>query len=282
MGEPVLGLGWGDVADPLAAVAQPVGANLAGGQPQGERPGAAWARLRSLEVVSRQHRVTAWRVLHGALLVNALRVHVRPAAPAAEGLCVLPECRAVGVAVGHAPWETLSHAFLTCPAAAPVVDWALQLWEALTPGAAQPPRCASVLLLDRRDLWQPPQYAEAAWGALRVTLLGCLWHLRCGRGADEGAPPTAATCAYRASAAVVEHLVEAIKRDWLRVTEEVPLLSEDVCSSWFRGRRLDLSQAAFLGRWGLQGRLCAVREDGSLLVRLHLDRPVPVPGHLAL
>jgi hypothetical protein len=93
-------------------------------------------------------------------------------------------------------------------------------------------------------------------------------------------PPTAASCAYRASAAVVEHLVEAINRDWLRVTEEVPLLSEDVCSSLFRGRRLGLSQAAFVGRWSMQGRLCAVRDDGSLVIRLALDRPVPIPGHL--
>ena len=281
VGGPAAGLGWEDSSDPLVVRAQPAGGEgLPGGLPHGEHPGAAWARLLANELVSRQHRVTAWRVLHGALLVNALRVHVRPAAPAVEGLCMLPECRAVGVGGGYPPWETLSHAFLTCPAAAPVVDWALSLWEALTPGAAQPPRCASVLLLDRRDHWRPPQYADAAWNALRVTLLGCLWHLRCSRGAAEGMPPTAASCAYRASAAVVEHLVEAINRDWLRVTEEVPLLSEDVCSSLFRGRRLGLSQAAFVGRWSMQGRLCAVRDDGSLVIRLALDRPVPIPGHL--
>ena len=60
--------------------------------------------------------------------------------------------------------------------------------------------------------------------------------------------------------------------------EDVPLLSEDVGSALFSGRNPELSKQAFLARWGLQGRLCVIRQDGSLRVRLSLDSPVPVPG----
>ena len=58
----------------------------------------------------------------------------------------------------------------------------------------------------------------------------------------------------------------------------MPLLSQDVESALFSGRKTELTKAAFLACWGLQGRLCAIRQDGSLRVRLSLNSPVPVPG----
>ena len=109
-------------------------------------------------------------------------------------------------------------------------------------------------------------------------------HVRCGRGAAAWGPAGpdggAATSAFRAAAAVVEHLEHAIRRDWDRANEDVRLLSEDVGSAMFSGRDPSLSKEGFLARWGLQGRLCDIRQDGSLLVRLSLDSPVPVPGLL--
>ena len=79
---------------------------------------------------------------------------------------------------------------------------------------------------------------------------------------------------------MVEHLDHAIRRDWDRVNEDVPLLSEDVGSALFSGRKPALSKAAFLRRWSLQGRLCSIRQDGSLRVRISLESPVPVAGLL--
>ena len=128
---------------------------------------------------------------------------------------------------------------------------------------------------------RPPDWADAAWAALRVTLLGCLWHARCSRearGWDGGQGGGALAGAFRTAAAVVEHLEHAIRRDWDRANEDVPLMSEDVGSAWVSGRNPELSKEAFLGRWGLKGRLCSIRQDGSLRVRLSLDSPVPVPG----
>jgi len=100
------------------------------------------------------------------------------------------------------------------------------------------------------------------------------------RGWDGGPGGGALPTAFRAAAAVVEHLEHAIRRDGDRVIEDVPLLSEDVGSAQFSGRDPALSKEAFLARWGLQGRLCAISEDGSLRVCLSLDSPVPVPGLL--
>ena len=97
-----------------------------------------------------------------------------------------------------------------------------------------------------------------------------------GRGAGRGALPTTAA----QKAVVVEHLEHAIQRDWDRANEDVPLLSEDVGSAQFSGRGPALSKEAFLTRWGLQGHLCAIREDGSLRVCFSLDSPVPVPDLL--
>jgi hypothetical protein len=74
------------------------------------------------------------------------------------------------------------------------------------------------------------------------------------RGWDGGPGGGALPTAFRAAAAVVEHLEHAIRRDWDRVNEDVPLLSEDVGSAQFSGRDPALSKEAFLLRWGLQGR----------------------------
>ncbi len=93
-------------------------------------------------------------------------------------------------------------------------------------------------------------------------------------GLGGGALPTA----FRAAAAVVEHVEHAIRRDWDRVNEDVLLLSQDVESALISGRKTELTKAAFLARWGLQGRLCVFRKDGSLRVRLSLNSTVPVPG----
>lgn len=257
-----------------------------GGGGQGQPPGQAqppaasqvlepWRRLRADTAVAREHRATCWRVLHGALLVGALRLHTDASLPAAAGCCGLAECGGGG-GVGAAQLETLTHALLECPAAAPVVDWALRLWAVLTPGQPQPPRCPLLLLADYRAAWQPAADSATVWAALRVTMLGCIWHARCSRRSWDVA--TARVCAFRAAAAVVDFLREAIWRDWRRASSDVRLGSEDVCSSWFRGRQHALPKHVFLRRWSLGGRLCSVQPDGSLRVHLSWYSPVCVPG----
>jgi hypothetical protein len=173
--------------------------------------------------------------------------------------------------------ETLTHTFVDCPAAAPVVDWMLALWAALTPGHAPPPRSAALIVADDYAAggWSPPVKHAELWGRLRVAVLGCLWHTRCHRAAFGNA--TASACAARTAAAVVDHLRAAIRRDWLRATVDVRKLSEDWYSDWFRGRNPALEESAFLDSWGFEGRLCRVA-NGQLEVLLSCDAPVPIPG----
>lgn len=262
---------WDDAAD---AVAERTAAAAAAVGPQAGEEGdlVAWTRLRNDRNVTREHRVTCWRLLHGRLMTNALRLCTNPTLPHTEGCCALPCCRAHE---GGGVLETCSHALLDCPAAKPVVEWMLQLWAALTPGLPQPPRSARLLLADNRDEWQPPAEAAQLWNALRVTTLGCVWHTRCTRAAFAVVTPQA--CSLRSAAAVVDFLVAAIRRDWLRSTEDVRTLSGDVCSSWFRGRDPALTQQAFLRRWSMGGRLCSV-QDARLQLHISHAAPVPVPG----
>lgn len=241
-----------------------------------EEPLAAWGRLWRTKAADREHRSTCWRVLHCSLLVGAVRVHRDGTLPHTAAHCTLPECAAAGVGGGPC-LDTITHALMHCPAAAPVVDWALRLWAALTPGRPQPLRCPQLLLADQRTVWQPSEEHAVVWMTFRVTLLGCLWRCRCRRRAWE--EPSAAACALRASAEVVDHLTEAMQRDWARCKQDVRQLSEDVPSDWFRGRQHAMSTAAFVRQWGMGGRLCRVEDDGQrLVVELSHTHPVPVPG----
>ena len=198
--------------------------------------------------------------------------------PHAAAHCTLPEC-AAAAAAGQPRLDTITHALMDCPAAAPVIDWALRLWAALTPGHPQPPRCALLLLADQRTSWQPSEEHAAVWMTLRVTLLGCIWGCRCARRAWE--QQSAAACALRASAEVVDHLTEAMQRDWARCSEDVRQLSDDVPSDWFRGRQHKLSRAAFKRTWSMGGQLCCVEQRGEewrMAVLVSHQHPVPVPG----
>jgi hypothetical protein len=79
---------------------------------------AAWRRLQEDPAHARTHHITCFRILHGCLCVRALRLHVRSDFAYKEGLCPVPDCRG-----GAGRLETLTHAFLDCPAAAPVIDF---------------------------------------------------------------------------------------------------------------------------------------------------------------
>ena len=86
-----------------------------------------WKKLHD-PTMARSHVVTCWRIMHGALPVNAFRLRVNGNLPAEEGCCGHPACHATSTL------ETLTHALMECPAIAPAVDWLLEVWKALTNG----------------------------------------------------------------------------------------------------------------------------------------------------
>ena len=78
---------------------------------------------------------------------------------------------------------------------------------------------------------------------------------------------------------MVDHLTEAMRRDWARCQQDVRLLSKDVPSDWFRGRQHAMSAAAFKRLWSMGGSLCRVEDGGRHMdVMVSHAHPVPVPG----
>ena len=230
--------------------------------------------------------MVAFRVMHGALLVNAFRMHVRGDLPWEAALCPAPECSAAaaGGEAGGGPGdslETLSHAFMRCPAAAQAVDWAWRLWGALTPGMPQPPRSAQVLLGDSRgEGWQPGADYAALWMRLRVALIGAIWESRCALGRPGAEPQPAAMRAGEIARATLARLRRMAGLAWQRVTCDIRLLSDDCPSTWFRGRDPQLSLGAFERDWAAGGRYCTAQLDPQprMDVHVHAAWPVAVPG----
>ncbi|KAL6759363.1 hypothetical protein V8C86DRAFT_2574350, partial [Haematococcus lacustris] len=85
----------------------------------------------------REHVIVARRVRHASIMVGALWGHILKGT-AAPGSSVCRFCQP-----GHL--ETLTHAFLTCPAVVPAWEWVLDVYGRLT--GTRPPSGDAMLLL---------------------------------------------------------------------------------------------------------------------------------------
>jgi len=247
------------------------------------RPGFSqpWRRLAD-PTLYRPFRITCWRLLHGCLGCKAFLHHVRrqqSAAHAADVMCDAPECSA------QPALETLSHAFLDCPAAAPAIDWLIATWAQLT---QQPPapRSARVLLADDLEAW--PGYptdagALALWTRLRVAVLGAIWELRCAR------PTDGRSFACQAVSLALQHLLGALQRDWARTQGDVRHLDAGgFCLDWWRGVDTVLTVDQFKEQWAKPPLLCRVLghppqhrgdpDPRTLELLLRPGHPVPLPA----
>lgn len=243
------------------------------------RPGFSqtWQRLAD-PTLHRPYRITCWRMLHGTLGCNAFLRHVRGSAPVADAMCAAPACSA------QPALETLSHAFLDCPAAAPAIDWLLATWAALTQ-QPQPPRCASVLLADDLEDWpgRPPDGGTLAlWTRLRVAVLGAIWELRCSR------PSDGESFSRQAVHLALRHLLGALQRDWGRTQGDVRHLDAGgFCLDWWRGVDTVLTVDQFQKQWATPPLLCRVlgprpalaggADARTMELVLRPGHPVPLP-----
>ena len=154
--------------------------------------------------------VLGFRLLHGTLACNAFTFYRtwgdRRGPHAHEACCSHAACRGQQL-------ETLTHAFLECPAVQSAVDWLLNTWQALAAGAGdQPPRDARVLLVDDHRVWAPPPNLAKLWHRLRLAVLYGIWHYRCRRTFCRGR-----SLAALATRMAVDTLQRCIQRDWRRV-----------------------------------------------------------------
>ncbi len=202
---------------------------------------AVWALLAD-PTLQRQHVATAWRILHGALMTGALRFRLGPAVLDPTEAC----CQHCAAAGRPGQLDSLTHAFLDCPAVAPALDWLLAVFAALT--GHQAPRDPLVLLAAAPWVWVPPSHPQL-WHRLRIAFLGQVWEERClHRPQPGGQPPdSAALAATRVVEGVVRTLTRAITRDRTRLVEDPRQLARGVSipTVLFNGRTPSLTARAF-------------------------------------
>jgi hypothetical protein len=229
----------------------------------------AWVRLTD-KTLHRPSRIVAWRIMHAAIGCRGFLFYVRGQGSPFCGL----EC-----CTGHARIEDMSHAFLDCPATAPVIDWLIATWAALTGLAA--PRTAAFLLSDRPAEGWPAcaddEWMLQMWTRLRVATLGAIWRVRCQAAAGRGGRGSLARQAARQAAAAV---VGALQRDWARVSDShCSLTTDSVTASWWNGAAIHISPATFKHEWarGTAPVFCTLSTDGRPIMRLSVGTPVPLP-----
>ncbi|HEY0206035.1 MAG TPA: hypothetical protein VGC15_17995 [Acetobacteraceae bacterium] len=219
-----------------------------------------WATLRDPEI-DRTQRALAWRILHGCLFVGGYAGYV--------GCRPEPEC-----ACPHAPCggalQTLTHTFLHCAIARPVLAWLARLWTAVT-GGPPPLITAATLLADDRRTWQPEAPLRALWLRLRLATLQELW-----RAAQPARLGQAPVCARVVAAKVVYSCRAAAQRDWVVVRADIAAAC-GVPADWLRGREPKLTLDAFRQRWCHRGVLMHAGDGATRLdLRWSADFPVPV------
>lgn len=185
--------------------------------------------------LDRRHRAVAWQILHGALSVGVFAAHIGRHASLEQCQCPYSAC--MGAA------QTLSHLFLECEHARPVVLWVARVWAAVTGGSVRAITAAVLLAADDRG-WPVADALRPLWLRLRLATLWQLWSAasRCRLSGE--AAPTAAMLAAR----VVHDCRGAMRRDWVRVREDLAL-GAGVPRNWLRGRTETLSVAEFQARW---------------------------------
>ena len=223
---------------------------------------AFWERLRAADLPHVQYGL-AYRIAHAALYVGAFQCHIHVLPPDAA-YCTHPACQLQQL-------ESLTHAFLTCPAVAPAVAWVCSLFAAVS-GQPAPPADPQVFLADDFTAWQPqPASLQFLWTNVRLSFLHSVWLLRCRRSLTHQPFDALAV-----AGATVRALRGAIQRDWTRASRDLTRL-EPAYSEWFRGRDPALDMDVFRDRWAHRGVLCVV-QGRQLQLRLSLDAPVPAPA----
>lgn len=225
---------------------------------------AVWHTLRAADL-PREHYALAVRLLHGSLYVGGFLCHIRVLPPAAA-CCPHPACAAEAAP----PLDSLSHAFLSCPAVASAADWVCRVFAAVS-GGAPPPPCPRVMLAGEASVWAPPEGLSHLWTHLRLAFLHAVWQLRGRRSLAGAAFDAVAVCG-----ATVAAVRAAMRRDWTRATHDMRRL-HGTYAEHFRGRDTSLQVGEFVRRWARGGVLCAV-DGGAMTLRFSLGVPVAAPA----
>ena len=215
---------------------------------------AMWKQVWSKRM-PRHLRIFAWRLLHAALPVGAIKARfVRPGnvQQLLQQCCQHPTCQA---AQPGPPLETLSHVFVECPVAVRAWQWMRALWLRLDAAAGPLPLDQQVLLLGEGQ-WSPSRGLGTLWYYLRVLMLHSLWLGRCSLGGTSN----------HTAQAVVSRLVAAVRHqvsmDWQRVKTDIRW-GTGLPFTWFLGRDPRMTLQAFKAKWCKRGVLVSLPPEGS-------------------
>lgn len=149
--------------------------------------GKYWRQLHKHVPVDNRVRAFAARLLHGALVCDALHASVRGVTERCFSYCKC--CEGQDATNPHRrARDTYSHVLFHCPMARPAVVWLCDLWQELSKGpdgsgGARPPDTVEAIVTDQPGAWpaasQPKGARMLLWQALRLTLLYRIWSARC-------------------------------------------------------------------------------------------------------
>lgn len=242
-----------------------------------------WRRLWACPAGNRA-KVLGWRLAHARLPCGLYLATKRGPGTGPSGprhLCAAPSC--AQLAGRGRPRDSLTHAFLACPAMAPARQWLGQLWAAISGGQEPPLDDAAVMLGDHPTAWeQHPARADGGqstgqvrlWGAVRLTFLLAMW---CAH--QTGDPQE------RTARAVVQATVQELQQR-MREQFATAALPDGILDSLpIQLLSADLQQtklADFTAVWAHRGVLCTVEQAAgnsppSLNIKLSMAHPVPAP-----
>lgn len=181
-------------------------------------------------------------------------------------------CRACLTAGRGRHLETLTHAFMTCPAVAPALRWLRVVAHTLLGEA--PPLDPLVVLADAPWRWR--LVGDALWSVLRVAYLGSVWQLRESQSEHPG--PAAVV---RAVAATLRH---SIMRDAARIDAvHMGAPGHPIPAAWFRGPEPCLEQEEFEAMWPNSGGWYELQAGPPPVhVRLSAEWPVTLEAAAAV
>ena len=211
---------------------------------------AVWSKR-----LPRHLRIFAWRLLHAALPVGAVKARfVRPGnvQQLLQQCCQHPACQA---ATPQPPLETLSHVLVHCPVAVRAWQWMRALWLRLDPAVGPLPLDQQLLVLGQGQ-WAPADALGSLWDYLRILMLHSLWTVRC---SSAGTPSHTAHAVVSKLVAAVRHQVAM---DWQRVESDIRW-GTGLPFTWFLGRDPSMTTQAFQSKWCKRGVLVSLPAAGS-------------------
>ncbi|GAX85913.1 hypothetical protein CEUSTIGMA_g13329.t1 [Chlamydomonas eustigma] len=138
------------------------------------------------------------------------------------------------------------------------------------------PRSKTIIIADDPHGWSSTHPPMKNWTRLRVAVIGAIWFTRCQR---KDLPSHQHSFGSQTIALAASSLTDAIRRDWLRTTQDLRTLDNGfTCADWLRGHASIQRYSSFEKSWLSPPIFCSVTvENTSKQLSLHIPVP-PFPA----